>query len=222
MSDIFVAFIDILGFRDLVATTAHEVILQKLELLSERIEHIKTTTAKQEVKQGFESQELIPYIFSDSVVIFTKDDSIGSCKLLLFACQDLFYHCFKIQLPIKGSISYGRMTVDLNKSIFFGKPLINAFSLHEELKYYGLILHHSAETKINEIDNDKYDLAELLYKGKTPTKSGSIIYTNLKYKKAKDESLDLDKVINSFYSYVSGEPRVYVDNTLDMLNRMKE
>lgn len=216
----FVSFIDILGFKELVAKNSHAEVLDKLTMLSSGIEHIKETMKKEEVKLGFGDVQLIPYLFSDSVVIFTKDDSIGSCKLLLFACQYLFYNCLKIQLPIKGALAHGEITIDTDKSIFFGQPIIDSFLLQEELKYYGLILHHSVEKHLKNIDDENYNVKNILFNGKTPTKSGSITYSNLKYWLPDKEILKLDQILDKLYESVSGGARIYVDNTIDMSIKM--
>jgi hypothetical protein len=33
------------------------------------------------------------------------------------------------------------MTLDYEKSIFFGQPLVDAFLLQDELKFYGIVVH---------------------------------------------------------------------------------
>lgn len=57
--------------------------------------------------------------------------------------KDLFIS----KIPFRGSIAYGEMTVDLENSIFFGQPLIDAYLLGEQLQSYGIACHASAEKK---------------------------------------------------------------------------
>ncbi|MDR0436880.1 MAG: hypothetical protein LBH22_01110, partial [Bacteroidales bacterium] len=51
-------------------------------------------------------------------------------------------------IPHKGALAFGKMTLDTERSIFFGQPLIDAYLLQEELHYYGIIIHGSVEEKI--------------------------------------------------------------------------
>jgi hypothetical protein len=59
----FIAFIDILGFKDFVGRNTHNIVLEKLTHLSDSIAHIKKTTESDEVKKSYGDTELTPYIF---------------------------------------------------------------------------------------------------------------------------------------------------------------
>jgi hypothetical protein len=221
----FIAFIDILGFKDFVMRNTHEYVLEKLTTLTKGIEHIKTTGAKKEVKDGFDGAELTPYVFSDSVAIFTNNNSHGAAKLLLYACQYLFVNSILTHLPVKGAMAHGTITLDVENSIFFGQPIIDAYLLQEEVKYYGLILHDSMDKHLPIIDNKNQSLKKLLLNTKTPTKSGSITYNNLMLKFGKDKAgndINLTEAIEKLYTTVSGAARVYVDNTIEIYNKMTE
>lgn len=218
----FIAFIDILGFKDFVMRNTHEYVLKKLTTLTKGIEHIRNIASKQEMKDSFDGAELMPYIFSDSVAIFTNNDSYGAAKLLLFACQYIFVNSITTHLPVKGAIAHGTITLDIENSVFFGQPIIDAYLLQDELKYYGMILHDTMDRHLPTIDK-KGSIRKLLLNSKTPTKSGRIAYNNLMLKFRKDKEvgeINLLEPIKRLYTTVSGSPRVYVDNTIEMYNKM--
>jgi hypothetical protein len=50
-------------------------------------------------------------------------------------------------IPLKGAIAFGNFSANWDQSVFFGKPLIDAFELHNDLDMYCAILHSSAEKK---------------------------------------------------------------------------
>lgn len=208
----FVAFLDIMGFKDLVGRNTHDFVLEKLTEISKLIERIRITNEKEEVKLKYNKAELIPFIFSDSIVIFTNNSTQESVKLLLYACSFILNNSIEIHLPLKGAVAYGEITIDKAKSIFFGQPLIDAYLLQDELKYYGLILHNSVDKCLYD---EKFDLNTHLFRNITPTKSGQIVYNNLKIYD-KDTSLGN---LYKLYNHVSGAPRIYVDNTIDMFNK---
>lgn len=84
------------------------------------------------------------------------------------------------QIPIKGAISYGLITVideRMNKNkLFFGKPIIEAYLLEEEIKHMGFMLDGSVEKKVNS-ESKLMDLG--YYNVETPLKSGLSSHYNL-------------------------------------------
>lgn len=220
----YIAFIDILGFKDLVLRSSHTEVLHKLETLSNLIESIKDVNKDDIVKTHYEGEELLPYIFSDSIAIFTKGNSLLSLELLLYACQYLFSKSITLQIPIKGALAHGTITLDNEKSIFFGQSIIDAFLLQEDVKYYGLILHHSVENQLAISNEDVFNPENHVIKLKTPTKSGYLLYYNLKYdiESGNPPKPEIEKkLLESLYNTVSGPPRIYVDNTISMYSQIK-
>jgi hypothetical protein len=207
-----------MGFQDLVSRNTHQVVLEKLETISSWVTRIKEVNKKEIIKKDFKGEELKPFIFSDSIVIFTTTNTEHSAKLLLFACNFLFRNCISNNIPIKGAIAHGNITVDEDKSIFFGQPIIDSYNLHNQIKYYGTVLHHSAEKRLTEFKKGFRDFPTLLKKIKTPTDTGFINYYNLTYKLG-SQGIELNKeleCIESLYSSVSGPARIYVDNTIEV------
>ena len=58
-----------------------------------------------------------------------------------------------MQIPIKGVIAQGIFSYDKENELYFGKPLVDAYLLHEELKYYGIVVHNTAEKTIKKYQN---------------------------------------------------------------------
>ena len=118
-------------------------------------------------------------------------------------------------VPIKGVLSKGLITADFNQNIFFGQAIIDAYLLQEELKYYGIIITSIIE---KEIINDNLELPNrLIFREKTPLKSGKIEYLNLSFYK----DITIDK-LKELYHNVDGSPRIYVDNTIEMFKKFEE
>lgn len=231
----FIGFFDIMGFKDQVVRNGHDIMLSKMEALSsilspmdERAKRFIVDTNLEFDKHGIKETDWMkcpkPIIFSDSIILIshsnTKKDLLG----MIFSGGWLLSECFDEQIPIKGSISYGTFTADIEKSIFFGQPLIDSYLLHEELAYYGCIFDDKAEARYNELDfSEKESL--FLCKWKSVLKCGRINHLNLNWPALykvinKDVGSPIDS-IERFYKTVSGKPRMYIDNTLEFIKSIE-
>lgn len=56
-------------------------------------------------------------------------------------------------LSNKRSLAKGKFTFDEENDLYFGRPLVDAYLLHDELYYYGIVAHHSIESLIKNIKN---------------------------------------------------------------------
>jgi hypothetical protein len=218
----FVAFLDIMGFRDMIYRENHQAIYDKLTSLSSVIKMIDDLS-----KTKIRNQSLLnikPLIFSDSIILISKDN-IGKSAIGMMASVGLIlYRALSQKIPIKGVIAYGRQTADFEKSIYFGKPIIDAFELQNEIQIYGVVLHHSVENQLNKINVMNSFTKSTLLKYPVPIKkSGNISHYIFDWTqfKAEDDEKCLD-MITRIYSNVSGSPRLYVDNTIKFLEWLKK
>lgn len=125
---------------------------------------------------------------------------------------------FDEAIPHKGAVAFGTMTLDINKSIFFGQPLIDAYSLQEEIKFYGTILHATAE---KEIENHKQRGIPFIKQYFCPFKGGSSKHLTIEPLFATWEGEDgtgnLSEVLRSDIKELrynsSGHIRSYIDQT---------
>jgi hypothetical protein len=219
----YVAFLDIMGFSDLVYRSEHLVVKEKMTKLSTLVKDIIQNKGKDELKS---------VIFSDSILIISKNSTKESLDGILFTLQNFFVHCLVNKIPLKGSVSKGLFTANFESSLFFGQPIIDAFKLQEELQMYGVILDHNTEEDISKYKD--------LYEGyclssPVPTKNGNITHTSINWmmwyntlkeieqiERAEVETLkDIHmkpepslKLVKEFFKDMSGYPRKYVDNTI--------
>jgi hypothetical protein len=223
----FVVYMDVMGFRNLVFRENHNDILKMLEDFSIPINDIEKEA--EERKQGkpsiwgiFENAIIEPVIFSDSVLLFSNDNSLGSIEKILWGAITIMRNALKNGIPIKGAIAYGEQTADIDRSLYFGKPLIDALDLEKEIVIYSLALHHSVEKYI--IENEW--LGELLeaqsiIQYKTPLKQGTVnhyLTTLTTY----NDHLKIRKSVSNLYSSASGSVRQYIDNTINFIDYIEK
>jgi hypothetical protein len=216
----FVAYMDIMGFQNLVLTSTHQEVLDIMEKFRIPIKKLKQEAEERESGRHkgwdtFKNSIVKPVIFSDSVILFSNDDSEGAFENITWQATEIVSNALISGLPIKGTIAHGEQTADTNKSLYFGKPLIDAWELQNELLMYSIVLHHTTERYLAEngwIEN--FENAELV-KYNTPLKTGKVKHYLVDWPVALSEfSKTMDSIPNLYY-HASGSVRRYIDNTLD-------
>ncbi len=126
----FVAFIDILGFKDLVMRNTHSHIYELLSEISKLRNKIDNWINKGEDR--YLNAELYTVSFSDSIVIFSKSDSIEDFDLFTYGVKWLFAKAIEKSIPMKGALAHGEISLNKSSQIYFGQPIIDAYLLEEE------------------------------------------------------------------------------------------
>lgn len=216
----FVAFIDILGFKDLVMRNNHLYIyelLTEISKLRNLIDNWKDT-----LDGRYSNSELYTVSFSDSIVIFSKSDTVADFDLFTFGIKWLFSGAIEKSIPLKGAIAYGEISLNKSNQIYFGQPIIDAYLLEEEVNYFGIVAHNSVE-KYYYNNKEESVSGLILSEINTPLKCGSINHLNLLWFKDL-ETTDFDSLkekLKKFKHNISGSPRRYIDNTLHIINTIQ-
>lgn len=223
----FVAFMDIIGFKDMIFRKSHDEVKKTLESFQHAIGVVEREAQKRLALRGKETATpesvlggsiVRPVFFSDSIIFVSSDDSLSSAYRLLWSTEYLVGYALVSGISIKGAIAYGEQTADFDKSIHFGKPLIDAYELQEELLLYGVALHHTMEQHL--IDNGMMAQFEDsdLFKWPTPMQAGKISHYLVDWSQYRPASRKPEAITSGLYRTVSGSSRRYVDNTLEFID----
>ena len=208
-ADRFVAFLDIMGFKDRVARTNHAQLLDQLTNFNREI---TSYIGK------YKNSEIQLAQFSDSIVLFSNDTTSISLQTLAEVTRGIMQTAINLQIPMKGAIAQGKITCDIPKQLFFGQALIDAYLLEENINYYGILVHHTAEKSVLTLIDNKKIFKDI----KAPLKSGKISHFELSwYINDDNKDIDLKKISSALKvirQTVSDSPRKYIDNTLDVIN----
>jgi hypothetical protein len=225
----FVAFLDLLGFKDKVMRMTHQQIYEELGKIS-RLKVLVEQNLTIKGKETYKNCDVYVVSFSDSIVVFSKDDSFANFEYFLIALRAIFSNSIREKIALKGGFAHGIVSLNKTDQIYFGQPIIDAYLIEEDVNYLGVVAHSSidkylAENK-NEYENSTF-AKRLLFEDKTHLKSGKVTHLNLDWfilsLRNHDSLADDDKVksiiadLNSFYSTVSGGPRRYIDNTKEII-----
>ena len=218
----FVAFLDIMGFKDRVARNDHDAVLNELEIFQSNISQYVSFHRDADIQIA---------LFSDSILIYSQDDTIESLHALADITSHIMMYAIQQEnpIPLKGAIAAGRMTCNQTKQLYFGQALIDAYLLEENIKYYGVLVHHSAEKYLLQSQFDEFrDI-------KAPLKGGDIAHYELDWYKVKLDLFetiegekqpipqkDVPTCLKNLRLTVSDEPRKYIDNTKKVMDIQKE
>lgn len=150
----YVAYIDIMGFKDMVSREHHGKIYNMMLNIDKSVQRITNIDWV-----GGETSKLIKTTnYSDSIIIYSKDSSLNSLDSFIYTVSAFTNVLLANVIPHKGAVAFGMMTFDSVNSIFFGQPLIDAYLLQEELEFYGIIAHATIENEIEIKKKDKLKL----------------------------------------------------------------
>jgi hypothetical protein len=139
----FVAFLDILGFKNLVTKNDEDKIAAYFEISNVLVKSWNDTLNKKSFKF---------YNFSDSIVVLVpfsenKDETAKLFKHLCIALAELQFHLCKKNIWLRGAISFGEMTLEESQkenepqiTKLYGKPLIRAYELESGVAKYPRII----------------------------------------------------------------------------------
>ncbi len=211
----FVLFFDILGFKDMVQAHDHQYTLDKLNLLKDKIDEINGKEfGDDEIKIA--ADQTRSATFSDSIIFFSKSNGVEDLLKILYNAYSILHNAIENGIPIKGSISCGQVTVDFNKSIFFGKPIIDAYLLHENLQMLTVVTDHHFEQQL--MQHDKF-FPSFLSTYKVNLKIGRATHKIIR--PIPKHLLKTIEELKKHYLQVSGYPRIYIDNTLDFYESLR-
>ncbi|MEX1029980.1 MAG: hypothetical protein WDZ91_08035 [Paenibacillaceae bacterium] len=139
----FIAFLDILGFKDIVSNNKHEMLERKLRDFSAIIENLNGifTSIGDEIPLP---QKIEVLTVSDSIIIWTDDDSQESFALITIAVSEILRHSFYNGTPLRGALTRGSLSVIQKKhqTNIFGIGLINAYLLESTLNMSGCAIEN--------------------------------------------------------------------------------
>ncbi|WP_300685238.1 hypothetical protein [Chryseobacterium sp.] len=210
----FVAFFDILGFKELVLRSSHDDIFKRLSDISDLRKEINPQITDKEFSND-KNKPIEIITFSDSIIIFSKNDSEETFKVFIESINWIFARIIEVGLPVKGAFAHGEVSVDVEKQIYFGQAFIDAFQLQEDVDYFGAVAHNSIDKFIS--DNKIEGINELLFEIVTPLKSGKIRHLNLKYFPfiVYSEDEKMYEYLEKFKLSASGKARKYLENTFN-------
>jgi hypothetical protein len=212
----FLAYFDIMGFKDLVYRNNHQAVASIMDNLAGSIGFLRSVGEDINEDDREAGIKIIrPVMFSDSILFISEEGTVDDLTSIITVASYFLSEMFSSTIPVKGALSYGKFTANFHESQFFGRPLIDAYLLAEDMHFYGGIFHHSIDKFMAE-NYIEHDLPTLISREQpAPMKNGNISHNYLLWNNI-HEKFNMHECISQFYNSVSGQSRKYVDNTLQV------
>ena len=212
-----VLYADFMGFKERVIMSTHHDLKKKMKEFRE--------TWEKQMKPLLLNENLKFVQFSDSILIVANGTTSKMFNLITKAAARLMHVALRKGFALKGVIAEGIFTYDKDKELYFGRPLVDAYLLHEQIKYYGIVVHHTAEKTIKEnmdVNNNPYTNTQIVLE-KGCTGHYHLCWNMIDEKlEAVDCTDDCIELLDKIAETVSGKPRIYIDNTKKILEEDKK
>lgn len=174
-SNVYVAFLDVLGFRDLVCNNSHEALVRKYQKLLLPITELSLSNGafnviKQDGRQlaiaDTTRMTINSLVISDSVILWTQDATRESFVGILIATKNMLVQGMLCGMPIRGGIAIGplsRLSYSLNSQMdnsvgtFVGKGLVDAYLTESSQQWSGCVVNDSAVAEYDRQRSEKHN-----------------------------------------------------------------
>jgi len=139
----YVALLDVLGFSSFVSSDGAFDRLQQYQ------QYLHDALGK---KNGASVVESV--VFSDSIVLTTKDDSEDSFRALILRCSRVFGLMLQHEIPLRGAIAHGsylRSSTGTTGVFVAGKAIIDAYKFETAQDWVGIMLAPSAIAQVRDL-----------------------------------------------------------------------
>lgn len=147
-ADYLIAFLDVLGFEALLNRIGLDALTQRYEALLSVALNPQSETRPWSRALSVVRGEVTPALmwlpiktayFSDSLLLWVPYLP-GHVGAFLDRCSRVFCEALAQSLPLRGAISIGRATLDKERSIYLGLPLIEAVRMEGRSNWVGVSL----------------------------------------------------------------------------------
>lgn len=173
----YVAFLDVMGFSNLVNRNNIENLESYFEKITEVLDKLKND------KEDIES-----FIISDSIILLAPGNTSGFIQLL-WAIRRIQSAILWRKVLLRGAVSYGEVYYNSKRNIIVGKGYIRAYLLEQEAIYPRVIIDPSI---IKQISTDKTSFLKRINKTLDYSFEDRLIYTSSDFSTIPDDGIFID------------------------------
>ncbi len=132
---------DVLGFSKKLADIRVEEMNKLYQVLAKRVNSISGFIAMVPNVSGHIgvcSRDIDSHYFSDTFILWTKALSDPTARLFTELVSDLICDGIEMNLPLRGTITYGDLILDKPTNTFIGEPIIEAHNIEVNQDWIGV------------------------------------------------------------------------------------
>ena len=245
----FIAFFDVLGFKEIINNND---LTEMNRLFSHLLRDSQTALSDGQFLKSNQStiiadlteQKVNCLHVSDSIIFWTNGLTDEDFTNLVSVCHKFYWRSLQTSLPLRGCLTFGEIefypsTINSNSGAnfynysLFGKGLVDAYTKAESIEYVGCILDSLAVNKVKDsiLNNLIYDQVICMYK--VPFKSGDnyeYIFRPIKNSYNDVSFKNTVRKIKSLFTYASKTDinkmnesvKRKMNNTIDFINYFRE
>lgn len=135
----YVAFLDVLGFKELVCSTSksnQKKVARYFYLIDKIIKQLKRRSSKRSITS---------LVVSDSVILtmpFTEErsENLTNLRELCIAIREIQFELAKSDIWLRGAVTYGEAYVSEDENQIVGEAFVNAYLLEEKTAIYPRVI----------------------------------------------------------------------------------
>lgn len=174
----FIAFLDILGFSDIVLNNDLEFVLKKFEMiggfLGPYAESLGDCFNPNDPTYP-RNKKCSLFSFSDTFVLCSSDTTPESLNNIIISTFIIARGLFASGLPVRGAITKGEADYIPNSNHLIGKAIINAARLEKQQNWFGVIVSPEVISIDNKTDILSDSVSQVLTAYSVPFKNGTKI-----------------------------------------------
>jgi len=221
----YIAFLDILGFKDLIENNQLDDVIKLYDKFEPSLLYSMAFTnlewrsknLKNSDLPGLDNMPLNSLMISDSILIWTDSDSGKDFIQLLNTVKYHFQLALSYGVPLRGAITFGELAIKSgvheksNKmngfSTILGKPLTKAYILENQAEWSGCIVDQDCIDYYNDYvgddelpaDTEFLEQMTMLKRYKVPMKSGELKeYYTVNWTTFGNKRVERDSIRKSF------------------------
>lgn len=232
-SNRLVAFLDVMGFKSLVASMPTQDLYALMKLLhreaalAERMARavvdgetrgtaIALTSQSKALRRANRLLRLVQ--FSDALILISRDNSDAASLAIRLACIRIYAAGLVHGIAIRGAVAHGLVTADFQRSIFFGQAIVDAYLLEEDQRWFGVAEHESClgvfprKEDLAELQSDEISISEPWF---VATSTGTRELLALNWTILLSDEVEIDQMLRRHLEHANEKVRTYARATRD-------
>lgn len=202
----FVAHIDILGMSAIVERNPDEAWEMLSALAGAKDDATNVSIEFVRSAEIVHVPEVLRTVtFSDTIFLFTKGSSEAELRALIIAVSQIFCTAIYQRVPIRAGVSSGLLYVNLEKSMYAGPALIDAYREGESAQWLGVVFSPSVGDRCRTMGLTS-GKSDVVVAWKVPVKSGVVTRTVVNWPALMANQLKVDPPFSTEVFYKIFEP----------------